>query len=52
MKITAAIHREALRLGLKGARPMPRKDAALNTGLATSKGNDYTSPVLSARATD
>jgi hypothetical protein len=52
MKIMAAIHWEALRLWLKGARLVPRKDAACNTGLATSKGNDYTSPVLSARAKD
>ncbi|MGY2906868.1 DUF1365 domain-containing protein [Bradyrhizobium sp. URHC0002] len=50
MKIMAAIHWEALRLWLKGARPVPRKDAALNTGLATVNGNDYTSPALSTRA--
>jgi uncharacterized protein len=50
MKIMAAIHWEALRLWLKGARLMPRKDAALNTGLATGNGNDYTSPALSTRA--
>jgi uncharacterized protein len=52
MKIMAAIHWEALRLWLKGARPVPRNDAALNTGLATGKGNDYTSPALSAHAKD
>ena len=52
MKIMAAIHWEALRLWLKGARLVPRKDAALNTGLATGKGNDYTSPALSAHAKD
>ena len=52
IKIMAAIHWEALRLWLKGARLVPRKDAALNTGLATGKGNDYTSPALSARAKD
>ena len=52
MKIMAAIHWEALRLWLKGARLVPRKDAARNTGLATGKGNDYTSPALSARAKD
>jgi DUF1365 family protein len=52
MKIMAAIHWEALRLWLKGARLVPRKDAALNTGLATAKGNDYTSPALSAHAKD
>jgi uncharacterized protein len=50
MKIMAAIHWEALRLWLKGARLMPRKDAARNTGLATGNGNDYTSPALSTRA--
>jgi DUF1365 family protein len=52
MKIMAAIHWEALRLWLKGARLVPRKDAALNTGLATGKSNDYTSPALSAHAKD
>ena len=52
MKITAAIHWEALRLWLKGARLVPRTGAALNTGLATGKGNDYTSPALSTRAKD
>jgi len=52
MKIMAAIHWEALRLWLKGARLVPRKDAALNTGLASGKGNDYTSPALSAHAKD
>jgi len=50
MKIMAAIHWEALRLWLKGARPVPRKDASLNTGLATGEGNDYTSPALSTHA--
>ena len=50
MKIMAAIHWEALRLWLKGARLVPRKDATPNTGLATGKGNDYTSPALSAHA--
>ena len=56
MKIMAAIHWEALRLWLKGARLVPRNDAARNTGLntvlATGKGNDYTSPALSAHAKD
>jgi DUF1365 family protein len=46
------IHWEALRLWLKGARLVPRKDVALNTGLATGKSNDYTSPALSAHAKD
>jgi len=52
LKIMAAIHWEALRLWLKGARLVPRKDAALNTGLASGKSNDYTTPALSARAQD
>ncbi len=52
MKIMAAIHWEALRLWLKGARLVPRKDAGRNTGLATGKSNDYTSPALSAHAKD
>jgi DUF1365 family protein len=50
MKIMAAIHWEALRLWLKGARLVPRNDAARNTGLASGNGNDYTSSALSARA--
>jgi DUF1365 family protein len=50
MKVMAAIHWEALRLWLKGARLVPRNDAARNTGLATGKSNDYTSPTLSTRA--
>ena len=45
-KIVAAIHWEALRLWLKGARLVPRPNTAaaktLNTGLATGKRNDYT----------
>ena len=52
MKIMAAIRWEALRLWLKGARLVPRNDAAHNTGLATGNGNDYTSPALSAHAKD
>jgi uncharacterized protein len=52
MKIMAAIHWEALRLWLKGARLGPRKEATLNTGLASGKSNDYTSPALSTRAKD
>jgi len=52
MKIMAAIHWEALRLWLKGGRLVPRKDSTRNTGLATGKGNDYTSAALSARAKD
>jgi hypothetical protein len=50
LKIMAAIHWEALRLWLKGARLAPRNDAAHNTGLASRKGNDYTPGELSTRA--
>jgi DUF1365 family protein len=50
VKIMAAIHWEALRLWLKGARLVPRNDAARNTGLASGNGNDYTSSALSTRA--
>ena len=50
LKIIAAIHWEALRLWLKGARLVPRSELPPhNTGLATAKGSDYTSPALSAR---
>jgi uncharacterized protein len=48
MKIMAAIHWQALRLWLKGAGLVPRHGATFNTGLATGKSNDYTSPALSA----
>jgi DUF1365 family protein len=40
-KIVAAIHWEALRLWLKGARLVPRGNAAA-TGLASAESNDYT----------
>jgi DUF1365 family protein len=50
-KIVAAIHWEALRLWLKGARLVPRTNAAgrtgINTGLATRGRNDYTETALS-----
>ena len=58
-KIMAAIHWEALRLRLKGARLVPRPNAAArrapsnadsNNDLATARGNVYNSPALSARA--
>ena len=52
LKIMAAIHWEALRLWLKGARLVPRTGAGLNTDLASGKSNDYTSPALSTRAQD
>ena len=50
LKIVAAIHWEALRLWLKGARLVPRSNAADNSGLAIVKSSDYNSPALSARA--
>jgi uncharacterized protein len=49
LKIMVAIHWEALRLWIKGARLVPRPDPAFNTSLATGNSNDYTSPALSAR---
>jgi DUF1365 family protein len=49
LKIVAAIHWETLRLWLKGARLVPRHNAASNTRLAIGNSNHYTSPVLSAR---
>lgn len=45
-KIIAAIHWEALRLWLKGARLVPRQNAAFTA----DKGNDYNAAALSARA--
>jgi DUF1365 family protein len=50
-KIVAAIHWEALRLWLKGARLVNRPDAAAaNTILAAGKRNDYTGAALPAAA--
>jgi DUF1365 family protein len=49
-KIVAAIHWEALRLWIKGARLVPRQNAARDTSLASHNGNDYSSAALSARA--
>jgi uncharacterized protein len=49
-KIVAAIHWEALRLWLKGARPVPRHNVAFDTGLAAASSTDYISAALSARA--
>lgn len=52
LKIVAAIHWEALRLWLKGARLMPRPNAApanaANTVLASGECRDYTAAALSA----
>jgi hypothetical protein len=51
-KIVAAIHWEALRLWIKGARLAPRPDPgpenACNTGLARGQRYDYTAGALSA----
>jgi DUF1365 family protein len=49
LKIVAAIHWEALRLWVKGARLVPRSNAALDPHLAAAEAHDYTSPALSAR---
>ncbi len=59
-KIVAAIHWEALRLWIKGARLVPRpvvpslpadnSVAGHNSGLASSKSADYTGPELPARS--
>lgn len=48
LKIVAAIHWEALRLWIKGARLVPRP-VETNTVLAGSHDNDYSSTVLSER---
>ena len=53
LKIMAAIHWEALRLWLKGARLVPRPNAATanaasNTGLAIDQRPDYTAAALTA----
>jgi uncharacterized protein len=54
LKIMAAIHWQALRLWLKGARLVPRPDtasantAAANTGLAIGEPPDYTGRALTA----
>jgi hypothetical protein len=51
VKIVAAIHWEALRLWLKGARLVSRADAtAANTILAAGKRNDYIGAALPAAA--
>ena len=52
-KIVAAIHWEALRLWLKGARLVPRRmlqppTASTSIGLATGERNDYTASALPA----
>jgi DUF1365 family protein len=49
LKIVAAIHWEALRRWVRGARLVPRPNIASTPRVATQKSNDYTSPALSAR---
>jgi len=48
LKIVAAIHREAMRLWLNGARLVPRPNASIadiaDTSLALVKRDDYTGP--------
>jgi DUF1365 family protein len=56
LKIFAAIHWEALRLWIKGARPVPRPDAApakaaANSSLAIDERPDYTGAASTAAAT-
>jgi hypothetical protein len=56
LKIFVAIHWEALRLWIKGARLAPRPDAAAakaaaNSGLAIDERPDYTGAALTAAAT-
>jgi hypothetical protein len=43
LKIVAAIHWEALRLWLKGVRPVPRPGKTADEGLATEARSDYIS---------
>lgn len=50
LKIMAAIHWEALRLWLKGARLAPRNVAGRDAGLVRGKSNNYSSGALSTRA--
>ena len=47
LKIVAAIHWEALRLWLKGVRPVPRPGKTADEGLATEARSDYISTVTS-----
>ena len=53
LKIVAAIHWQALRLWLKGARLAPRQNAAVaksvSPGLAPVNSNDYSGPALTTR---
>jgi len=51
MKIMAAIHWQALRLWIKGARLVPRP-ASSNTGLAPVPGSDYSQQQMPPRTAD
>jgi DUF1365 family protein len=51
-KIMAAIHWEALRLWIKGARLVPRPAAAKNTVLASARSNDYSRTTSAAGGPD
>ncbi len=48
LKIIAAIHWEAMRLWIKGARLVPRQNAVTDANLTSGKRNDHTSTALSA----
>jgi uncharacterized protein len=48
LKVMAAIHWEALRLWLKGARLVPRRANGINGSLASEVRSDYTSTAASA----
>jgi DUF1365 family protein len=49
LKVVAAIHWEALRLWLKGARLVPRRDNGIDGSLASEVRSDYTSTAASAQ---
>jgi DUF1365 family protein len=49
VKIIVAIHWEAVRLWLKGVRPVPRHASTVDSSLAIHRTDDYTSPIRSAR---
>jgi len=49
LKVIAAIHWEALRLWMKGMRPVPRPDEIADGSLAADARSDYTPQVMSAR---
>ena len=47
LKIIAAIHWEALRLWLKGVRPVPDRSNSIDGSLASDRRGDYTSTLRS-----